>query len=306
MVEHRFRVMASDTHLILVGAAATETLWAEDRLRQIESRWSRFLAASDISRLNRSGGATMRVHPDTIVLIETMQHASRLTDGRYDPTMLCEIVEAGYSTSIDDPQRVSVTIDLPSIGHSVIDVMVDRAECLVQLPAGLGLDPGGIGKGLAGDLVVSELRERGAAGALACIGGDLAFAGEPPHGHDWAIAIGNPFDDDAEVARIGASSGGVATSSTRSRRWKHRGSDQHHILDPRTRSRSSTDLAAVTVVASAGWEAEAIATAAILEHSDTIESTLQSWPVDGLAITAGGAIIESGALRRVGTAALLS
>ena len=291
--------MASDTHLILVGAASGEERWAEARLRDLELRWSRFLAHSEISRLNRSAGGSFRVHPDTVVLIETMQHASRLTSGRYDPTMLCEIVDAGYSRSIEDPRRLSVTIDLPSIGRSVHDIKVDRTDMLVHIPAGMGLDPGGIGKGLAGDIVVSELLARGAAGALACIGGDLAFAGAPPSGADWEIAIANPFDDDAEVLRIGVTSGGVATSSRQSRRWRHHGRIEHHILDPRTRSRSVTDLASVTVVGSAGWQAEALASAAILEHSATVETALGAFHASGLAVTVEGTIIKVGALRNL-------
>ena len=43
--------------------------------------------------------------------------------------------------------------------------------------------------------------------------------------------------------------------------WVRDGERRHHVIDPMTRTCATTDLAAVTVIARAGWEAEAHATA---------------------------------------------
>lgn len=289
--------MAGEARVLLVDAGPDEATWAESRLRLLEARWSRFLPTSDLSRLNRSGGGRHRVHPDLITLVETMRSAARLTGGRYDPTMLCEIIDAGYAASIDDPRRVSIAVDLPSIGHSVHDILVDRHGSAVHLPPGLGLDPGGIGKGLAADIVVAELLQRGAAGALVAIGGDMAFAGASPYGDDWHVTIADPFNADGELVRIGVSAGGVATSSTRTRRWQHAGRLRHHVLDPVGRGQSSTDLAAVTVVASSGWQAEALATAAILGGSDGAGAVIERDAVAGLAVVDDGRMLTWGSIR---------
>lgn len=286
--------MASDAYVIVVDGHPDDTLWAERRLRDLEHRWSRFIPTSDISRINRSGGGTITVHNDTIVLIESMQHAANLTAGSYDPTMLCEIVGAGYGRSIEDPRQVSVTIDRPSLDCAVTDIGVNRVDASCYVPNGLGLDPGGIGKGLASDLVVSELLARGAAGALVSVGGDMAFAGVSAFGDDWNVSIADPFDDDREVSLIGVSSGGVATSSTLSRRWRKAGQEQHHMIDPRSRRPSSTDLAAVTVVAAAGWQAEALATAAILATSAGVVDYLDSHRVSGIAVALDGHVMYVG------------
>lgn len=297
--EHRFRVMASQAHVVVVGGAQDDSAWAERRLRALESRWSRFDGSSDVARINRARGAAVVVHPDTVVLLESMQHAHRLTAGAYDPTMLCEVLAAGYDRSIDDRSVVSVTVDLPATGHSVTDVVVDRAGCRVEAPRGLGLDPGGIGKGLAADLIVMELIERGAAGALACIGGDLACAGEPPQGDGWEIAVADPFCSGAELVRLEVGGGGVATSSTRTRRWRHRGRVRHHVLDPRCHRQSTTDLVAVTAIASAGWEAEALATQGLLASSGRVRATLESHGAAAIAVTERGEVIGAGGLSEV-------
>ena len=45
----------------------------------------------------------------------------------------------------------------------------------MQLGANTTFDPGGIGKGFAADLLVSELLSSGARGALVSVGGDLGL-----------------------------------------------------------------------------------------------------------------------------------
>jgi thiamine biosynthesis lipoprotein len=127
VAEHRFRVMASDAHIVVVGGPPEAAEQAESRLRDLEQSWSRFLPSSDICRFNASGGGWIDVDRDTVALIETMQLANRITMGSYDPTLLCEVITLGYTASIDDPARVSVMVDMPSVGHRVGDIAVDRA-----------------------------------------------------------------------------------------------------------------------------------------------------------------------------------
>src|SRR4029078_51858 len=50
----------------------------------------------------------------------------------------------------------------------------------VRLPAGTGFDPGGIGKGLAADIVVDEIRADGADGVCVNPGGDVRVDGPSP------------------------------------------------------------------------------------------------------------------------------
>ena len=127
------------------------------------------------------------------------------------------------------------------------------------------LDPGGIGKGLAADLVVASLLAKGAEGVLVSLGGDLAAAGTSPTTDGWLVDIEDPLDTERVVRTVTISGGGVATSSTTIRRWSAPdGGIHHHVIDPRTGRPSTTDLAAVTVVAPCGWQAEAAATALLL------------------------------------------
>ena len=82
--------MGAAAHVILVDPAPGAEGYARRRLQQLEQRWSRFLPGSDVSRLNTSPEAIMIVSADTIDLLATMKQAWRVSNGRYDPSMLFE------------------------------------------------------------------------------------------------------------------------------------------------------------------------------------------------------------------------
>ena len=94
--------------------------------------------------------------------------------------------------------------------------------------------------------------------------------------------------------------GGVATSSILKRTWMRGGSRRHHVIDPATQTCATTDLAAVTVIARAGWEAEAHATAALLVGSARALDYLESHQFDGIVTTLDGTTSMSPALARAG------
>lgn len=297
VAERRFRVMASDAHVITVDANPEATDRAVRLLDRLEQRWSRFQSASDVTALNHAGGATVEVDPTTITLLETMREAWHLTGRGFDPTVLRSLLAAGYTSSIVD---AAVTTSLPDVRHSaatrppttVDDVVIDRERGTVSLPDGLSIDPGGIGKGLAADLAAAQLIADGATGALVSIGGDLTAVGTPPT-PGWTIEVGHPDGAGSAVCMLSVDAGGVATSSTRSRRWVRDDEETHHLIDPGTGLPSNTDLATVTVVARSGWMAEAHATAATLRGADGVLDYLDRHDVSGMALASDGRVIAT-------------
>ncbi len=262
-------------------------------LHRLESLWSRFLPDSDITRINNDAGTPVAVAPQTIALVEIMREAWDLTQGRYDPTLLPILVAIGYATSKLDPTMSTVLPSGPHrIGH-VDEIAVDPHRLTVTIPTGVALDPGGIGKGLAADMAVALLLECGVDGALVSIGGDLTVAGTAPEPDGWRINIERADPDPTPLCRAMIDHGGVATSSTRSRRWESDGRHRHHAIDPATGAQSDTDLATVTVFAANGWRAEAFATGALLAGSEAVIAYLDSHRLSGFAITSDGHILRT-------------
>ena len=129
-----------------------------------------------------------------------MQSAWSATAGRYDPTTLPVLVANGYDRSIEDPSRVTI-LPQSTFDRGQMDAIdVDEAASVVTLPEGTVLDPGGIGKGLAADLGVTLLLDKGAHGASVAIGGDVAMGGDPPAANGWQVTVEHP--DDASRRRV--------------------------------------------------------------------------------------------------------
>lgn len=293
VTEFHGRVMASDLHVIVNHPAAATTVTEQairrlgSYLEHLERCWSRFIDTSDISRINRlgtSGGGHLEVDESTLMLLATMIEGNRRTAGAFDPTLLRAVIAEGYSASHIDPTMVTrVTDSLQSFTAKLADLRLDSASSTVFVPAGLTLDPGGIGKGLAADLAVAQLQADGADGALVAIGGDLAMTGASVHEAGWFVNVERPEPADGILCCLAVSGGGVATSSTRSRRWVRDSDERHHQIDPTTQRCSATDLEAVTVIAPTGWLSEVHASAALSVGSADVISYLERHGLSGLA-----------------------
>jgi thiamine biosynthesis lipoprotein len=114
----------------------------------------------------------------------------------------------------------------------------------------------------------------------------MVMGGAPPPGAGdrWTVAVEHPITPPQTVCQVAVSSGGVATSSTHSRRWTQHGRQRHHVIDPARAAEATTDLASVTVVAAAGWLAEVHATAALVAGSDGALRYLDEHELSGVVV----------------------
>lgn len=292
VVVREFAVMGTVAHIVLV--AGTEAMLDElvDSTRFLNDRWSRFLATSDISRLNNAEGEPTEVDPVTVALVMEMLAARRLTDGSYDPTILPRLLAEGYDRSHVDPSLVTT---LPASARWPVDTAGTTVSGnSVTLPLGMTLDPGGIGKGFAADILATRALELGALGALVEIGGDLRIAGTSPDGENWHIGIDDPLNPGHDRTRVNLVDGAVATSSTLTRTWEFDGSERHHLIDTESGLPFESDVVSVSVIAVSAAIAEVVAkcgflrtdflewapsvgTAALVIHRDGSETSTDNW-----------------------------
>ena len=175
----KFQVMGSTAEVVVDRSAIDLMPWAEGRLRQLEEMWTRFTPTSEVSRINCSAGQWTSVGIETVALLELSRMGWLMTRGLFDPTGLPALLAAGYVTSRLDPNRSTTGVEagsFPSPGCEGFEI----EESSVRLPPGVTLDPGGIGKGLAADLVATELVRRGAIRAMVNLGGDLRMVDAVP------------------------------------------------------------------------------------------------------------------------------
>lgn len=274
----------------LVGAGAVDAAGDVRRtVANLEGRWSRFVPTSDVSRLNAAGGEPTVVARETLEVIEQAVAWWHATDGRFDPTVLDALCAAGY-----DRDRATghgpIRRGAPAPGCA--GIVLDPAARTAQLPPGVRIDLGGIGKGRAVDVVTDSLQH--VAGGLIDLGGDLRVWGRAPIGDGWPIAI-EDLRDGTTVALLGLAEGAVATSSTLRRHWRDGERRAHHLIDPHTGRPVAGDLVSVTVVAGSAAAAEVLAKVALVTGSaPSARRLLADHDVPGLLVARAGPPIPVG------------
>src|SRR5919199_2924381 len=96
MAELRFDAMGTWGHVVVTGDGDGLLEAARRRILDLERRWSRFRPDSEISLLNAAAGRPVLVSSATAGLVARGVDAWKLTDGRFDSTVLPALVAAGY------------------------------------------------------------------------------------------------------------------------------------------------------------------------------------------------------------------
>ncbi|MSX01806.1 MAG: hypothetical protein F2813_01445 [Actinobacteria bacterium] len=293
-----FDAMGTGVHVIYGGADPQHAALAISRVQELERLWSRFLPDSEVSRINAAGGGAVAASPETIDLVEKAVEGWRITGGLFDPTVLGDLVALGYDRTFKDlealPPQAPASDNKASHrsgGREEPGVTVDRGGGTVALTSDRGIDSGGIGKGLAADIVATALVEAGAPGALVNLGGDLRSAGRSPTG-GWRVDVDNPFDPLGPPAARFRLEGDTAlvTSSSQGRRWRDGDEERHHLLDPASGRPANSDIASVTVIADDGWRAEALSKAAFLSGRERAMELLPESSATGMIVGRDGAV----------------
>ena len=290
-----FTCMGNTANIVVIG---DHQLLHQARLRlvDLEKKWSRFIDTSEISLINNSDGKEMYVSADTVTLVRYLVDAQSRTHGLFDPSLLPALIGLGYGASRLDSSMKSDIAPNAQWAIPLSETRIDSASGAVRLPSGATLDPGGLGKGLAGDIVATELISLGASGVCVSIGGDMRIAGESEGNGGWSVAVESPFDESNDLTTLVLKSGGIATSSTRGKRWVGPLGEMHHVLNPSTStplSESAGQLVQSTVLASEAVWAEVFATALLVGGLEQGMPLIDQLGMAAMAVTVDGDLIES-------------
>lgn len=275
---HAFAAMGTTVTVLLPNNRRAEAAAVERLFRDWDRTCTRFEPTSELSRLNQAAGDARVVSDLLFDVLWTARRAAEATDGLFDPTLLRSLEAIGYDRDFASLDRVDgeATRELPADARLTEqprpatrtggwrDLELDPTRRLVRLPPGVGLDVGGLAKGMAVDAMIADLSGRGVAAAAVDAGGDLAVIGLPPDAGSWPIAIELP--DGHETVSL--HSGALATSSVARRRWRQGDVERHHLVDPRTGLPSTERLWSVSVAAPTCAQAEVAAKAAFLLGRD--------------------------------------
>jgi thiamine biosynthesis lipoprotein len=239
---------------------------------EFEQALSRFREDSELCMLNADPSEQVPASPLLRRCVNAGLWAAQRSDGLVDPTLVSEIEAAGYLHSRAGVPAAPLGAALESAPprHPAApdpesrwrQVEVDDRAGTINRPPGLAFDSGGVGKGLAADLIARQLR--GHERFLIDCGGDIRIGGESASAWPYEIQVEHPLTGGRDfVLRL--SSGGVATSGINVRIWRRPdGTYAHHLLDPGTGGPAWTGLIGVTALGSSALEAETLSKAALL------------------------------------------
>ena len=291
IASYTFRAMGCDVHLLLpIGAAHDAARAVEDLFSTWESVLTRFRPDSELSLLNARAGTPVVVSPVLLAVVEASLEAARATGGLFDPALRHELVRLGYDRSFEELDAAPATTEPPSGGGAWRGIVVNHSAGVVTLPAGRGLDLGGIAKGMAVDASLELLRGVGIESALVSAGGDLAVLGLPPGRRAWAVLVGGG----REAPVVPLARGALATSGTARRRWRQGEAVRHHLVDPGTGEPAVSGLCEVTVAGGTCRAAEVGATAAFVAGPRLGPGLLERLGLAGLLVTDAGRRIHVG------------
>jgi len=262
---HRFRAMACDVTVQLVGVGTDEATAAVNRVAglfgEVESACTRFDPRSPLMVANASPRRWHQVPDSCSEAIREAHEAYRISGGLFDPRVLRCLQVNGYDRSLPFSDG-----DVLVEGRGPGSVRPDRRRWRPRFDDHRGrvrlgpapIDLGGIGKGLAVRWAMTALEGCGSS-VMVEAGGDLATRGAGPEDTGWRAAVEDPLvpagaPQRHPVAVLNVSDRAVATSSIRLRTWRVGGKVVHHLIDPRTARPATTGLASVTVIhADPGW-----------------------------------------------------
>jgi thiamine biosynthesis lipoprotein len=273
-----FRAMGSDVRLIIEepGPQAPDpthaAMEAQGFIERFEAKLSRFRPDSELCAMNTDPRPRVRASTLLREAVRAGIHAAELTGGLVDPTLVRELEEVGYASSRDGVAPASLKDALtmapqreparPRLNQAWRKIYVDDRERVIHRPPGVAFDTGGIGKGLAADLLARRLGGYGR--FVVDCGGDIRVGGFATHARPFDIEVENPLTGErAHVVKL--ATGGIATSGLNVRLWRDaRGRFAHHLLDPSTGEPAWTGLIGATALGDTALEAETLSKAALL------------------------------------------
>jgi len=263
-----FRAMNSDILLAAEGLGANQGFeMSRSFIEASERRFTRFSQTSELALINQAAGSWMAVSPEMFDLLETALACYRATDGLFDPTILPDLEQAGYTKSMDE-LRISGAEPQsnlrPRAGRMTFgDIKLRRSDLSILLPAGMRIDLGGIAKGWIAEQAARRLADFSPNCAVSA-GGDMFLIGTPSGMENWEVGLEDPRQPSQDLLVLQVEDGAVATSSVVKRVWQQGGSARHHLIDPRTGEPANTPWLSVTVQAPSAATAEVFAKAFLI------------------------------------------
>ncbi len=238
----------------------------------LNDTFSDYLDYSEVAMLRHAeSNVPIHISRPLYDLIGKSMELSHLTQGDFDITigsltrMWREHLSESRIPSKGVVRRARKKVDYRAMS------LIDSLQAVKLEKSGISLDFGGIAKGYIGDCLADLLRRHDVYSFLIDMGGDLVAGAPPPGRSHWEIKI--PWLGSVIQIKQAA----VATSGPDYQFFIHNGKKYTHIIDPGTGWGVSHPFS-TTIVATSGWLADGLASAAAISRPDSSLALMNDLP----------------------------
>ncbi|OUR60036.1 hypothetical protein A9Q73_12605 [Bermanella sp. 47_1433_sub80_T6] len=238
---------------------------AQQEVLRLEKKYSRFLATSELSLINKQAGLDpVLVDDETAGLLNYAAICFELSDGLFDITSgVLRRIWDFKSSRLPSQQQLDDT--LPVVGFDKIHWDGQK----IALPNNMEIDLGGVVKEYAADCARQVLLDHGITHGLVDLGGDICVVGCQPNDQPWSMGVRDPENPNQAAVTIPLMSGAIATSGYYERFMVVDGQRYCHIINPKT-GWPVQFCATVAVVSSRCLVSGSLATIGMLKQQDAV------------------------------------
>lgn len=280
----------------------TETADIMRILTQLEEQELSWRSAdSEVARINalaagetEEGSVVVSMSPSMREILTQIWQISSDSQGALDVTLgrlsrLWNLDElAAGETEVSIPGQEQIQSAMRDVGYE----RVRLAEEALELPPGVQLDLGAVGKGIACDRISAYLCDSPQiTGAVVAVGGSVVTYGQKPDGSPWKVAIMHPREEGKYLGVLTLTGEHyISTSGDYERYVTVDGVRYHHILDPATGVPARSGLCSVTIVCDSGLQADALSTACFVLGPEQGLALAQSYGAEALLVEENGTV----------------
>ena len=265
------------------------------------------ISDSEINKVNQHAGNKngTRITEELYQILERTLRVTAKSNGALDITIgqvinLWDIdtwsVETQESTAeYQIPDQKEIATALSKSGYEKVTLR----DSSINLPEGMILNLGAIGKGYACETAAARLaKQDSVTGAVISIGGSVATYGSKPDASAWTIGIVNPFEPTSYVGYLTLSGDWyISTSGDYERYIEVAGVQYHHILDPENGYPADSGLSGVTILCRDGLLSDALSTACFILGAEEGLKLAESFEAEALMIDREGNIYQTEGMR---------
>lgn len=251
----------------------------EGQLQRVNSTFSTFDPASEISRINKN--EDVRVNDLFVHVYRLAEKVSKETGGAFDVTVapLVNLWGFGFKQG-RNPDKQAVDSIMPFIGFEKVRLTDGH---IVKENPHIMLDFSAIAKGYGCDVVARYLRSRGIDNFMVEIGGEVVTRGISEKRTPWKIGITKPHDDPTQSENelqtiLNVTDKAMATSGNYRNFYYKAGRKYAHTIDPKTGYPVQHNILSATVLAGDCATADAYATSFMVMGMEGAKRVLKKHP----------------------------